>query len=414
MNKFQLIFKSIGIYGLSQAIASISALIRFPIAINYLGISDFGKMVSMVQIFSIPFLLQGALRLHFRKQFASAYFNIKPLYLDNYRQLFKFGIHKFKWLILICFGLILLLANRNFAGDLQLKVITILIMFLIFISIIPNSIQYGYLDSQGKHNSVIAIDIFSSFLSIPALIFTIYLKMQIAIILLVFTSTFWMPILVLAFMAGRNQLTGNSLQDFKREFHYISYLKQSLGSSLTLNFNSLIFAIQTNPILAAKINIAEKLISAIFIPSAALAPHQFVMLARESNREKQIRKKVQLNVIMLNITLTILIGVAVLLISKFISPILLNDSEGLSWILLATVAFSYFTFSIFSTLQLINMASQKPLNWALNLSVAIGLISFILCFAFAPLAGQFTLLISIGIIYLLVSTFTIFYFLSRH
>ncbi len=395
------ISQSIGIYGTSQAIAAFSALLRLPIAIGYIGISDYGKMVSLIQILSVPFLFQGAMRLHFRKRLSHQELDGIASFFQIQRRLMKFSIQKFKYPLLVCVGISLILVNKSFEGNISLSITLTIIMSILFISILPTAIHYGYLDSKGKQNLVITIDIVSSVISVPILLLAVTAKMSITYIFCVFTLTLWLPIFVLMYLT-RNQKNRNKIdetQQFERDFHYSSYLKQSLGSSLTLNYNSVLFALQTNPILVAKINIAEKLLSTIFIPTAALAPIQFVKLTKSSLVHGEKFKQTRSAILLLNVFLTLLFTIPVVIGAYFLSPYLMNQTDALSLMLILSVAFGYFIYSIYSTLQLINLASIETSNWILNLGIALGLLSCLLCYFFAAETKDFTLLLSIGLTY---------------
>jgi hypothetical protein len=413
----KVITKNIGIYGLSQTIAAFSALIRLPIAIGYLGIGEFGKMVSLIQILSVPLLFQGAMRLHFRKRFSQKEFDGVTSFIEVQKRLLKFSIRRFILPLAVCLGLSTMLANKYFARDVVLNITLAMILILLFISILPTAIHYGYLDSQSQQNSVISIDIVSSVVSVPLLLIAVYFELSTAFVLCIFTSTLWLPIFVLMYLTRKQKSKSKSetTMHFKIDFHYMSYLKQSLGSSLTLNYNSILFALQTNPVLVAKINIAEKLLSTIFIPTAALAPVQFVNLTKNSSIHNEKSKGTYFKILILNATLTFLFAIPIVLAAYFFSPFLMNQSAGLSLGMILSIAFAYCIYSMYSTLQLINLARIETSQWILNMGILLGLISCALCYVLAARTKDLTLLFSVGLTYSAGSSIILYYlFRNRH
>lgn len=406
------IFQSIGIYGTSQAIAAISALLRLPIVIGYIGISDYGKMVALIQILSVPFLFQGAMRLHFRKKFSRQVIDGIASFSQIQRHLLIFSIRKFKYPLLVCLGGGLILANKSFVGDISLSITLTVIMSMLFISILPTAIHYGYWDSKGKQNLVITIDIASSVISVPILLLAVNAKMSISFIVCVFTLTLWLPIFVLMYLSRnqRNKKNTDENQQFEKDLQYLSYLKQSLGASLTLNYNSVLFALQTNPVMVAKINIAEKLLSTIFIPTAALAPIQFVKLTKNSLVHSKKLMHTRKIIMSLNIFLTLLFTIPVVIGAYFLSPYLMNHTDALSVKLISSVAIGYLIYSIYSTLQLINLASIESSNWSLNLGIVLGLLSCLFCYLFSTETQEFTFLFSIGLTYFVGSCVLVHHF----
>lgn len=409
------ITRNIGMYGLSQAIAAFSALLRLPIAIGYLGISEFGKMVSLIQLLGVPLLFQGAMRLHFRKRYSQQDLDGIISFLRIQKRYLKFSVKKFIFPLLICLGISYILTDKYFARDIALNITLTVILILLFISILPTAIHYGYLDSQSKQNLVISIDIVSSVISIPILILAVNFGLPISIILCIFTSTFWLPIFVLMYLTRyrQNTLHKENSPKFDKDFTYSSYLKQSLGSSLTLNYNSLLFALQNNPILVAKVNIAEKLLSTIFIPTAALAPIQFVKLSKMASLHRDKYKRLRKQILVLNSTLTFIFAIPVVVTAFFVSPFLMNQNNALSWRLILSIAFAYFVYSIYSTLQLMNLAGGKTSQWILNLGISLGLLSCFLCYEFAPKTRDLTFLFSIGLIYFAGSSILLYHFFRK-
>lgn len=403
MGQFNLkqIIQSIGVYGFSQAVAAISAIIRLPIAIGYLGISDFGKMISLIQVLTVPLLFQGAMRFHFRKAFSKQDSNQISSFTLIQRTCLKFSIQKFKFAFLACMAISILLARKFFAGDTFLSIVLLVILCFLFFSIFPTAIHYGHLDSKGKQDLVIAIDIVSSVISVPILLLIVAAKLSISFVVCAFTLTLWMPILIIMYLS-RNQNYQNSKEEIKsyeKDFRYFSYLKVTLGSSLTLNYNSVLLALQTNPILVAKINIAEKLLSTIFIPTAALAPNQFVNLTKKSqNFDKQFHR-VSCEILIFNTTITLIFAIPIVIATYYLAPYLMNQNDTLSLRVILSIAFAYLLYSLYSTLQLMNSAKIESSNWSFNLGIMLGCVSFVLCFALAANTQDLTLLFSIGLVY---------------
>jgi O-antigen/teichoic acid export membrane protein len=388
---------NIGIYGIAQAISALAALIRIPVVIKFIGVENFGRLVSVVSVFSIPMMIQGALRLHFRKKFS----HTKDLGIFPYLKLVqicaKFSARKFRLLFFGSFVTSLLIVSKNFPNSLQLSILVIMILLTIFISIVPTGIYQGYLDHKRKQNYVIIIDLFSSIISIPAVFIASYYNSKLFVFLLILSSTFWAPILCYVIigikLVKRNEILSQEI--LLSNVEYGVYIKQTLGSSLTLNFNSMIFSLTTSPEFVAKINISEKFLSAIFVPTAALAPSQSVSIAKIDHEDSLQKKYFMKRIFLFNFLLTIFFTIPIFAIASLAIPILSGSTNLLDFHLLAIIAISYLAFTSFSTLLLINFFKTDIKIGIPNLSIVLGFTAIIICLAISSWAMQYTFLMSI-------------------
>jgi len=392
---------NIGIYGIAQAVSALAALIRIPVVIEFIGVENFGRLVSVVSVFSIPMMVQGALRLHFRKKFSI----IKDLGIFPYLKLVqvcaKFSANKFKLLFIGSFVTSLLIVSKNFPNSFQLLILAVTILLTIFISIVPTGIYQGYLDHKGKQNYVIIIDLFSSIISIPAVFIASYSNSKLFVFLLILSSNFLTPILCYIILGIKLVKTNEILSKeiLLSNVEYGVYMKQTLGSSLTLNFNSMIFSLTTSPEFVAKINISEKLLSAIFIPTAALAPNQSVLIAKIDQGDFPQKNHYMRRILLLNLFLTALFTIPIFTIASLVIPFLSGRNNFLDFYLLASIAMSYLAFTSFSNLLLINFFKTDVKTGIPNLSIVLGFTAIIICLASSSWAMQYTYLLSIFIPY---------------
>jgi hypothetical protein len=113
------------------------------------------------------------------------------------------------------------------------------------------------------------------------------------------------------------------------------------------------------------------------------------------------------------VALTVFFTIPVVLAAYFFSPLLMNESAGLSLGMILSIAFAYCIFSIYSTLQLMNLARLETSAWILNMGIILGLISTALCYVLAAKTKDLTLLFSIGSTYLVGSSILLIYFFRK-
>lgn len=313
-------------FGISQLVAVGAALIRIPLIIHYLGVTNFGILVTMSQIFPLLNILTVSTRIKSRIHFSRSSDSLDLLLKNSVHLEISTAVRVGNWIGMITVLLLFIVKKvfAEFSQEIHMSVLALMTTIGFTSTTLLFGTLYGLYDVRGKQNFISGFDLVSSVISVPLTLFGIKQKLGTDYFFFVTSLTFIMPGFILAILEWKlfKNMKSKDLKKWEYIKQNLKFANQNIGNIIGNGFNLLIISKLIGFTDAALYSICEKIFSGIAIPNGALAPLQFTEMAKNSKNISSQKRTRHLLTRVIKLNLIFSASVAVILCSIF--PILFN------------------------------------------------------------------------------------------